>query len=100
VSFLARLKSLGAEAQLRIDWFRIDWPELSNLLTTCSLDGQIVGRAVEIRRASSDRLPTVDSLIAATASFHNIVLVHRDPHFESSPRKRLRQLSLCPPTAS
>ncbi|PAZ00762.1 MAG: hypothetical protein CAK90_03935, partial [Spartobacteria bacterium AMD-G4] len=89
------LKSLGAEAQ-----FQIDWPELSNLLTIRPLDVQIVGRGVEIRRACSDRLPTVDSLIAATASFHNMVLVHRDPHFESIPRKLLRQVSLCPPTAS
>ena len=95
LEFWARLKSLGAEAH-----FGSDWPELSNFLTTCSLDGQIVGRAVEIRRACSDRLPPVDSLIAATASFHNMVLVHRDPHFESIPRKLLRQVSLCPPTAS
>ena len=95
LEFWARLKSLGAEAQ-----FQIDWPELSNLLTICPLDVQIVARAVEIRRACSDRLPPVDSLIAATASFHNMVLVHRDPHFESIPRKLLRQVSLCPPTAS
>ncbi len=95
LEFGARLKSLGAEAQ-----FQIDWPELSNLLRTYSLDAQIVARAVEIRYACSDRLPTVDSLIAATASFHNMVLVHRDPHFESIPRKLLRQVSLCPPTAS
>ena len=94
LEFWARLKSLGAE-----DQFRIDWPELSNLLRTYSLDVQIVGRAVEIRRACCERLPTVDSLIAATASFHNMVLVHRDPHFESIPPKILRQVSLCPPTA-
>jgi predicted nucleic acid-binding protein len=89
------LKSLGAE-----DHFGSDWQELSNLLKTYSLDVQIVGRAVEIRRACCDRLPTVDSLIAATASFHNMVLVHRDPHIESIPRKLLRQVSLFPPTAS
>ena len=95
LEFWARLKSLGAEGQ-----FGSDWPELSNLLRTYSLDVQIVARAVEIRRACSDRLPTVDSLIAATASFHNMALVHRDPHFESIPRKLLRQVSLCQPTAS
>jgi predicted nucleic acid-binding protein len=90
LEFWARLKSLGAEAH-----FGSDWLELSNLLRTYSLDVQIVGRAVEIRHACSDRLPTVDSLIAATASFHNMVLVHRDAHFESIPRKLLRQVSLC-----
>ncbi|MEI8293882.1 MAG: PIN domain-containing protein [bacterium] len=95
LEFWARLKFLGAEAH-----FGSDWPELSTLLRTLPLDVQIVGRAVEIRRACSDRLPTVDSLIAATASFHNMVLVHRDPHFESIPRKLLRQVSLCPTTAS
>ena len=95
LEFWARLKALGAEAH-----FGSDWSELSNLLTTYSLDFQIVARAVEIRCACRDRLPTVDSLIAATASFHNMVLVHRDPHFESIPCKLLRQVSLCPPTAS
>lgn len=95
LEFWARLKSLGAEAH-----FGSDWPELSNLLTICPLNSQIVGRAVEIRRACSDRLPTVDSLIAATASLHNMVLVHRDPHFESIPCKLLRQVSLCPPAAA
>ena len=95
LEFWARLKSLGAEAH-----FGSDWPELSNFLTICTLDVQIVGRAVEIRRACSDRLPTVDSLIATTASFHNMALVHRDPHFESIPRKLQRRVSLCPPTAS
>ena len=90
LEFWARLKSLGAEAL-----FGSDWPELSNLLRTYSLDVQIVGRAVEIRRACCERLPTVDSLIAATASFHNMVLIHRDSHFESIPRKLVRQVSLC-----
>jgi predicted nucleic acid-binding protein len=90
LEFWARLKSLGAEAL-----FGSDWPELSNLLRTYSLDVQIVGRAVEIRRACCERLPTVDSLIAATASFYNMVLIHRDSHFESIPRKLVRQVSLC-----
>ena len=90
LEFWARLKSLGAEAL-----FGSDWPELSNLLRTYSLDVQIVGRAVDIRRACCERLPTVDSLIAATASFHNMVLIHRDSHFESIPRKLVRQVSLC-----
>jgi len=90
LEFWARLKSLGAEAL-----FGSDWPELSNLLRTYSLDVQIVGRAVEIRHACCERLPTVDSLIAATASFHNMVLIHRDSHFESIPRKLVRQVSLC-----
>ena len=89
------MKSLGAEAR-----FGSDWPELSNLLRTYSLEVQIVDRAVEIRRACSERLPSVDSLIAATASFHNMVLVYHEPHYESIPRKLLRQVSLCPPTAS
>jgi predicted nucleic acid-binding protein len=95
LEFWARLKSLDAEAH-----FRSDWRELSTLLKTLPLDAGIVGRAVEIRRASLNKLPTVDSLIAATASFHGMALVHRDPHFESIPRKLLRQVSLCPSAAS
>lgn len=89
LEFWSRLKSLGAESE-----FEPDWRELSNLLVLRSLDSDIVGRAVEIRRACPGRLPTVDSLIAATASLHGLTLVHRDPHFESIPLKFLRQESL------
>jgi predicted nucleic acid-binding protein len=91
LEFWARLKSLDAEAH-----FQSDWSELSDLLKSLPLDARIVGRAVEIRRARPNRLPTVDALIAATASLHGLVLVHRDPHFEYIPRKFLRQISLCP----
>jgi PIN domain nuclease of toxin-antitoxin system len=61
LEFWARLKSLDADAH-----FQSDWRELSTLLKTLPLDAGIVGRAVEIRRASLNKLPTVDSLIAAT----------------------------------
>lgn len=86
LEFWARLKSLGAESE-----FDSDWPELASLLVSRPLGSEIVGRALEIRRASRERIPTVDSLIAATASIHNLILVHNDSHFESIPRKFLRQ---------
>jgi hypothetical protein len=52
LEFWARLKSLDAEAH-----FQSDWSELSDLLKSLPMDARIVGRAVEIRRASPNRLP-------------------------------------------
>jgi len=47
--------------------------------------------AIKLRECATDRLPTIDSLIAATAAAHNAVLVHRDPHFTAIPAEMLKQ---------
>jgi predicted nucleic acid-binding protein len=57
---------------------------------------QICQRALELRLASAKRLPAVDSLIAATASVHGAILVHRDPHFLDIPKELLSQEMLPP----
>jgi predicted nucleic acid-binding protein len=51
-------------------------------------------RAIQLRAASSGRLPAIDSLIAATASLEGATLVHRDPHFTNVPADLLEQLAL------
>ena len=57
-------------------------------------DEKVAHRAIEMRKASPERLPTVDGLIAATASLHDLVLVHRDPHLGRIPKSLLSQMVL------
>jgi len=56
-----------------------------------SVDFPLCLKAIELRRAATGRLPTIDSLIAAAAAKHDAVLVHRDPHFKSVPGHLLKQ---------
>ncbi len=89
----SRLKSEGCEANFENEW-RLQ-QELFDLIL--GVDWPVTQRAIAIRRATPARLPMVDALIAATASIHNAVLVHRDPHFRAIPAKLVRQLDLdCP----
>lgn len=88
--FWARLKSEGHEAH-----FESEWKQQQELFDRIlDVDRLVTERAIAIRRATPSRLPMVDALIAATASLHNAVLVHRDPHFRAIPAKILRQLDL------
>jgi predicted nucleic acid-binding protein len=41
-----------------------------------------------------ERLPTIDSLIAATAALLDLTLVHRDPHLGAIPQHLIQQLQL------
>jgi len=54
----------------------------------------IAHQAIVLRDSIPDRLPTVDSLIAATAATHKLTLVHRDSHFVAIPSKLLKQIQL------
>lgn len=51
-------------------------------------------RAIKLRDAATSRLPTIDSLIAATAAHQDAILVHRDPHFLAIPDEWVKQLLL------
>ncbi len=88
--FWARLKSEGHEADFENEW-KLQQEIFDRIL---DVDWHVTERAIAIRRATSSRLPMVDALIAATASLHNAVLVHRDPHFRAIPAKLLRQFDL------
>jgi predicted nucleic acid-binding protein len=85
--FWGRLRAEGAEGAFEGAWGQLT--ELVSELRPVTL--AIVMRAIELRRASTARLPYVDALIAATATHHDAVLVHRDPHFGSIPDGLLRQ---------
>lgn len=86
----ARLKAEG-----RPESFEREWSEhlpLSDAVV--AVDADVCRRAVEIRAATRERLPTIDAVIAASASVHDAVLVHRDPHFRAIPARFLKQILL------
>ena len=61
---------------------------------TISITREIAARAFEIREVSSKRVPSVDALIAASASKLGYQLVHRDSHFRVIPARVLKQQML------
>lgn len=84
----ARLKSMGREA----NWAAV-WAIYSELFSkVIPADEAIAHQAVQLRLVTSERLPTIDGLIAATARRNHYVLVHRDPHMSAIPN--LQQLRL------
>jgi len=86
----ARLKNLGRDAE-----FEEEWNVLLGLFdAVLPVDGIVVDQSIALRRATRKRLPTTDSLIAATAKAHGLVLVHRDSHFLSIPPNLLATIDL------
>jgi predicted nucleic acid-binding protein len=83
----ARLKAEGRDEAFEQEW-EDHLPLFEQII---SVDLQICLKAIELRRAATARLPTIDSLIAATAVEHGAVLVHCDPHFKSIPGHMLKQ---------
>ena len=47
-----------------------------------------------LRTEGKARVSSMDILIAATASLHNAILIHRDPHFAVIPAHLLEQEAL------
>ncbi len=91
--FWSRLKSAGCEADFEKEW-QLQQELFDRILP---VDAAVTQRAIAIRCATPARLPMVVALIAATASIHDAVLVHRDPHFREIPSSFLRQLDLVRP---
>jgi predicted nucleic acid-binding protein len=83
----ARLRAEGRDAVFEQEW-EDHLPLFERIVP---VDLPLCLQAVELRRAATDRLPTIDSLIAAAAVEYDAVLVHRDPHFTSIPRHLLKQ---------
>jgi predicted nucleic acid-binding protein len=59
-----------------------------------SVDEKVALKAFQIGGLCSERIPLVDSLIAAAASVNEATLVHRDGHFESIPSTVLKNEKL------
>lgn len=85
-----RLKALGKQDQ---------WPTINKIYSALfvralPIDERVAQIGIEVRSATTPRLPVIDALIAATAVVHQLVLVHRDPHIAAIADSRLRQLIL------
>jgi predicted nucleic acid-binding protein len=66
-----------------------------NELTTClPVERTTAEAAWQLRLSSSNRLPLVDAIIAATARAAGAVLVHKDPHMSQIPSAFVQQVSL------
>ena len=87
LEFWSALKRKGADQSFEEEW-DVVLPAFAAVLPVTE---DIAHEAIALRRAASARVPTVDTLIAATAVVHGAVLIHRDPHFQSIPANRLRQ---------
>ena len=85
-----RLKALGQEAGWSMVWATYQ-PLFTQILAT---DVTIAQAAIRLRVTTPQRLPTIDSLIAATAAVHGLTLVHRDPHLAAIPTSVLKQIKL------
>jgi predicted nucleic acid-binding protein len=87
VELWTRLKAEGRDEAFEQEW-EDHLPLFEQII---SVDFSLCLKAIELRRAATARLPTIDSLIAAAAAQQNAVLVHRDPHFKSIPGHLLKQ---------
>jgi predicted nucleic acid-binding protein len=87
VELWTRLKADGRDEAFEQEW-EDHLPLFEQII---SVDFSLCLKAIELRRAATARLPTIDSLIAAAAAQQNAVLVHRDPHFKSIPGHLLKQ---------
>jgi predicted nucleic acid-binding protein len=87
VELWARLRAEGRHTVFEEEWE--DYLPLFEQIV--AVDLPLCLKAIELRRAATARLPTIDSLIAAAAVEYDAVLVHRDPHFTSIPSHLLKQ---------
>ena len=96
VEFTKRCLARGeTEAQVRQS---VD--EMISLIhEVISTDEAIAKLVLTIAVNATSRVPTVDSIIAATAIQHGAVLLHRDAHFRSIPQTLLHQEELPAPNS-
>lgn len=85
-----RLSELGQSGR----WEQV-WTTYAALFEkVLAADQTVAEEAIRLRAATSQRLPTIDALIAATAVVHRLTLVHRDPHMAAISVAHLKQLRL------
>lgn len=85
-----RLSALGQSSR----WEQV-WTTYAALFEKVLASDQAVAeQAIQLRAATSQRLPTIDALIAATAVAHRLTLVHHDPHMAVISVAQLDQLRL------
>jgi predicted nucleic acid-binding protein len=83
-----RLRELVPEKKARQNAFLQYTTSLTSLLP---VDAESSLAAIRLWNAAPGRLPLADALIAGVACAAGLILVHRDPHFDTIPRiKALR----------
>jgi predicted nucleic acid-binding protein len=75
-----RLRELVPDADVRENVFQQYTICLTTLLP---VDADSTKAAIRLRNATPGRLPLADALIAGVADAAGLILVHRDPHFDS-----------------
>lgn len=67
---------------------------VDELTVSLPVTRQVAETAMELRQASTSRLPLVGAVIAACAKLESAVLVHRDPHIGAISGDAMKQLVL------
>ena len=84
-----RLRELLPEVEVRENAFL---QYTVNLTTLLPVDAESSLSAIRLRNAAPGRLPLVDALIAGVAHAAGLILVHRDPHFDTIPGLKVLRL--------
>ena len=84
-----RLRDLVSEPEVRETVFQQYTVSLTTLLP---VDVPSCLAAIRLRHAAPSCLPLADALIAGVADAAGLILVHRDPHFDSIPSLRAHRL--------
>ena len=84
-----RLRALVPEVEERENAFLQYTVSLTTLLP---VDAESCLGAIRLRNAAPGRLPLADALIAGVADAAGLILVHRDPHFDTIPGTKVLRL--------
>jgi predicted nucleic acid-binding protein len=90
VEVFTRLKAIGRQAH----WVEV-WDIYKDIFdSVIAVDEVIAHQALRLRTLSTERLPTIDGLIAAAALVGDLTLVHRDPHLTAIDDAALKRILL------
>ena len=84
-----RLRELVTDTKVRESVFE---QYTCGLTTLVPVDSAACLAAIRLRAAAPARLPLADALIAGTADAAGLILVHRDPHFDTIPGIKVLRL--------
>ena len=84
-----RLRELVSEVEV---WANVFLQYTVSLTTLLPVDAESCLAAIRLRHATPGRLPLAEALIAGVADAAGLILVHRDPHFDTIPGLRVLRL--------
>ena len=84
-----RLRELVSEVEV---WANVFLQYTVSLTTLLPVDAESCLAAIRLRNATPGRLPLADALIAGVADAAGLILVHRDPHFDTIPGLKVLRL--------